>query len=80
MGPQRNGTNRSIVYFQVFPAHQSSMGGATTYAILGKDVEQMQAAAREAGEDVVKFNTYASSLGFVPRTVFKSRLTEYLNT
>ena len=77
---RETGLPRSMIYFQVFPAHQSSMGGATTYAIVGEEVKENQKVAQEAGKDIVKFNTYASSLGFVPRSVFRSRLLQYAKT
>jgi hypothetical protein len=70
-----------MVYFQVFPAHQGiGPGYATTYAIIGEAIREIEHAAEQAGKDLVKFNTYASSQGFTPRTVFESRLWEYVKT
>jgi hypothetical protein len=70
----------SLIYLQLFPAHQSSMGGATAYAILGDEVRRAQTAARDSGINIVNFNSYASSLGFVSRTGFVSRLSNYAET
>ena len=78
---KETGLSRSMVYFQVFPAHQGiGPGYATTYAIIGEAIREIEHAAEQAGKDLVKFNTYASSQGFTPRTVFESRLWEYVKT
>jgi len=75
---KETGLSRSMVYFQVFPAHQGiGPGYASTYAIIGEAIREIQNAAKAAGKDLVKFNTYASSQGFTPRTVFESRLRQY---
>lgn len=72
------GLSKSKVYFQVFPAHQGiGPGYASTYAIVGEAIREIQDSAKAAGKDLVKFNTYASSQGFAPRTVFESRLSSF---
>jgi len=72
------GLSKSMVYFQVFPAHQGiGPGYASTYAIVGEAIRGIQKAAKDAGKDLVKLNTYASSQGFTPRTIFESRLWDY---
>lgn len=77
----QTGLSKSMVYFQVFPAHQGiGPGYATTYAIIGEAIREIESAAKKAGKDLVKFNTYASSQGFPPRTVFESRLWNYVKT
>jgi len=40
----------------------------------------MQQLAERKGRDLVAFNTYASSMGFPPRSVFEERLEEYANS
>jgi hypothetical protein len=77
-GNKETGLSRSMVYFQVFPAHQGiGPGYASTYAIIGESIREIQERAVAAGKDLVKLNTYASSLGFAPRTVFESRLRDF---
>jgi hypothetical protein len=77
-GNKETGLSKSTVYFQVFPAHQGiGPGYASTYAIVGESIREIQKRAVTAGKDLVKLNTYASSLGFTPRTVFESRLREF---
>ena len=77
----KTGLSKSMVYFQVFPAHQSiGPGYATTYAIIGESIREIQKAAVSAGKDFVKFNTYACSQGFPPRTVWESRLWEFVKS
>jgi len=75
------GLSRSLIYHQVFPAHQGSGPGyASTYAIIGEAVAEMQQLAERKGRDPVAFNTYASSTGFPPRSVFEERLKEYADS
>jgi len=70
--------SKSLIYHQVFPAHQGNGPGyASTYAIIGEIVAEMQQLAERKGRDLVAFNTYASSMGFPPRSVFEERLKEY---
>ena len=77
-GNKETGLSKSMVYFQVFPAHQGiGPGYASTYAIIGESIREIQRSAVAAGKDLVKLNTYASSLGFAPRTVFESRLRDF---
>ncbi len=77
-GNKETGLSKSMVYFQVFPAHQGiGPGYASTYAIIGESIREIQKGAVAAGKDLVKLNTYASSLGFTPRTVFESRLRHF---
>jgi hypothetical protein len=77
-GNKQTGLSKSMVYFQVFPAHQGiGPGYASTYAIIGESIREIQQSAVAAGKDLLKLNTYASSLGFAPRTVFESRLRDF---
>lgn len=78
---KETGLSKSMVYFQVFPAHQGiGPGYATTYAIIGEAIREIENAATQAGKDLVKLNTYASSQGFAPRTIFESRLWKYVES
>ena len=77
-GNRKTGLSKSMVYFQLFPAHQGiAPGYASTYAIIGESIREIQKNAEAAGKDLVKLNTYASSLGFIARTVFESRLRQF---
>jgi hypothetical protein len=78
---KETGLSKSTIYFQVFPAHQGiGPGYASTYAIIGESIREIQHAAVTAGKDLVKFNTYASSQGETPRTIFESRLRAFANS
>lgn len=69
------GLSKSLVYHQVFPAHQGNGPGyASTYAILGESIADIQQEALRNGKDLRDFNTYACSLGFPPRSVFEQKL------
>jgi len=77
-GNKETGLSKSMVYFQLFPAHQGiAPGYASTYAIIGESIREIQKSAVAAGKDLVKLNTYASSLGFPARTIFESRLRDF---
>ncbi len=72
------GLSKSMVYHQVFPAHQGNGPGyASTYAILGESVATIQQEALRNGKKLVDFDTYACSLGFPPRSVFEQKLRTY---
>jgi len=72
------GLSKSLVYHQVFPAHQGNGPGyASTYAIVGESVANIQREALGRGKRLLDFNTYASSLGFPPRSVFEEKLRTY---
>jgi len=73
--------SKSLICHQVFPAHQGNGPGyASTYAIIGESVAEMQQLAERKGRDPVAFNTYASSMGFPPRSIFEERLKEYASS
>jgi hypothetical protein len=72
------GLSKSLVYHQVFPAHQGNGPGyASTYAILGESVADIQREALRNGKKLLDFDTYACSLGFPPRSVFEKKLRTY---
>lgn len=75
---KETGLSKSMVYHQVFPAHQGNGPGyASTYAILGESVATIQQEALRNGKKLVDFDTYACSLGFPPRSVFEEKLRAY---
>jgi len=77
-GNKETGLSKSMVYFQLFPAHQGiAPGYASTYAIIGESIREIQKDAVAAGKNLVKLNTYASSLGFTARTIFETKLREF---
>jgi hypothetical protein len=72
---RETGLSKSLVYHQVFPAHQGNGPGyASAYAILGESIANIQREAVGNGKDLLDFNTYACSLGFPPRSVFEDKL------
>lgn len=75
---RETGLSKNLVYHQVFPAHQGNGPGyASTYAILGESIADIQREALRNGKNLRDFNTYACSLGFPPRSVFEERLRAY---
>ena len=75
---RETGLSKSMVYHQVFPAHQGNGPGyASTYAILGQSIANIQQEALGNGKNLLGFNTYACSLGFPPRSVFEDKLRAY---
>jgi hypothetical protein len=75
---RETGLSKSLVYHQVFPAHQGNGPGyASTYAIVGESVANIQREALRSGKRLLDFNTYVSSLGFPPRSVFEEKLRTY---
>lgn len=72
---KETGLSKSLIYHQVFPAHQGNGPGyASTYAILGESIAEIQQEALRNGKNLLDFNTYACSLGFPPRSVFEYKL------
>jgi hypothetical protein len=72
---RETGLSKSLVYHQVFPAHQGNGPGyASTYAILGESIANIQQEALGNGKNLLDFNTYACSLGFPPRSAFEDKL------
>jgi len=72
---RETGLSKSLVYHQVFPAHQGNGPGyASTYAILGESIANIQQEVLRNGKNMLDFNTYACSLGFPPRSAYESKL------
>ena len=75
---KRTGLAKSTVYHQLFPAHQGNGPGyASTYAIVGESIREIQNKVKRNGNSLVDFNTYACSMGFPARTIFEERLREF---
>jgi len=69
------GLERATVYYQLFPAHQIiGPGYASTYAIIGERIRELQQDALKRGKSLRDFNAYASSIGWPPKSVFESKL------
>jgi hypothetical protein len=72
---KRTGLEKATVYYQVFPAHQVlGPGYASTYAIIGERIREIQAAALRRGKSLREFNAFACSIGWPPKSVFEARL------
>jgi hypothetical protein len=75
---KKTGLSKSTAYFQLFPAHEGiGPGYASTYAIIGESIGEIQRKALKNGKSLLDFNTYACSMGFPARTIFEQRLEEY---
>ncbi|TLZ66906.1 MAG: hypothetical protein E6K06_02245 [Methanobacteriota archaeon] len=69
------GLERATVYYQLFPAHQViGPGYASTYAIIGERIREIQQEALKRGKSLRAFNGYASSIGWPPKSVFEAEL------
>jgi hypothetical protein len=72
---KKTGLSKSMVYHQLFPAHQGNGPGyASTYAIVGESIREIQNRAVRNGKSLLDFNTYACSMGFPARTIFEDKL------
>ncbi|TMI27993.1 hypothetical protein E6H30_02200 [Candidatus Bathyarchaeota archaeon] len=72
---KKTGVSKSMVYHELFPAHQGNGPGyASTYAIVGESIREIQDKAVRNGKKLLDFNTYACSMGFPARTIFEDRL------
>ncbi len=75
---KKTGLAKNTIYSQLFPAHQGNGPGyASTYAIIGESIREIQNKARRNGKNLLDFNTYACSMGFPARTIFEQRLREF---
>jgi hypothetical protein len=70
---QETGFTEKTIYDQIF-IFQESPGYAPCYSIAGMALRDIQEEAKRKGQDILKFNTIASSMGFPPRTIFEERL------
>jgi len=75
------GLERATVYYQLFPAHQIiGPGYASTYAIIGERIRELQQDALKRGKSLRDFNAYASSIGWPPKSVFESKLEAWVRS
>jgi hypothetical protein len=72
---KKTGLARRAVFYQIFPAHEGIFPGyATCYAVVGQDIRAAQKPLRGDPKKLVKFNAYASSMGYPPRSIYVKRL------
>jgi hypothetical protein len=75
------GLERATVYYQLFPAHQViGPGYASTYAIIGERIRELQQDALKRGKSLRDFNAYASSIGWPPKSVFEAKLDAWVRS
>jgi Bacterial protein of unknown function (DUF885) len=75
------GLERATVYYQLFPAHQViGPGYASTYAIIGERIRDLQQDALKRGKGLRAFNAYASSIGWPPKSVFEAKLEAWVRS
>lgn len=69
------GLEKATIYYNVFPAHQIlGAGYATTYAIIGERIREIQEEAAKRGIPLRDLNAYACSIGWPPKSVFEAKL------
>ncbi|MFB0501010.1 MAG: hypothetical protein ACETVP_00915 [Candidatus Bathyarchaeia archaeon] len=73
---EQTGLSKKMLYNEVF-TFQDSPGYAPCYCMAGEELRKIQSLAVEKGKSVIDFNTYVSSMGYTPRTVYEKRLREY---
>lgn len=76
---EKTGINRKLIFDQLFQ-FQEHPGYAPNYSMFGLSLEEIKKGLQKKIKDPnfsINFNTYVSSLGFPPRTVFEKRLSEY---
>jgi len=73
------GVERATVYNNVFPAHQIlGAGYASTYAMIGERIREIQERAAKRGIPLRDLNAFACSIGWPPKSVFEARLEEWV--
>jgi hypothetical protein len=78
---KKTGIPKRTVFYQIFPAHEGIFPGyATCYAVVGQDIRSVEKRLGKDAEKMVKFNAYASSMGYPARSIFIGRLTEYADS
>jgi hypothetical protein len=74
---EKSGLPQEHVYHQIFPAHEGQFPGyATCYAVVGQEIKEIQQKLKNR-KQLVKFNSYACSMGYPPRSIYINRLREY---
>ena len=75
---KKTGIPQRTVFYQIFPGHEGIFPGyATCYAVVGQDIRSVERSLGKDSEKMVKFNAYASSLGYPARSIFIGRLKKY---
>ena len=73
---EQTGLSKKMLYNEIF-TFQDSPGYAPCYCMAGEELRKIQSFALEKGKSVIDFNTYVSSMGYTPRTVYEKRLRKY---
>ncbi len=76
---KRTGIMKKTIFNQIF-IFQSMVGYAPVYSVVGQSLRRIQESVREAGKDMVDFNTYACSLGFAPRQMWEHKLRDWISS
>jgi hypothetical protein len=75
---KKTGLSRRTVFYQIFPAHEGIFPGyATCYAVVGQEIREIQKPFKDNSSKMVKFNAYACSLGYPPRSIYIRKLRNY---
>ncbi|MHB1908747.1 MAG: hypothetical protein ACYCQJ_07720 [Nitrososphaerales archaeon] len=75
---KKTGLSERTVFFQIFPAHEGIFPGyATCYAVVGQEIREIQKPFKDDRSKLVKFNSFACSMGYPARSVYSKRLKEY---
>ncbi len=75
---KRTGLSQRTVFYQLFPAHEGVFPGyATCYAVVGQDIKAIQRTIKSDRKKMVKFNSYACSMGYPARSIYTKRLKGY---
>jgi hypothetical protein len=73
--------SQRTVFYQIFPAHEGIFPGyATCYAVVGQEIREIQRPFKDDPKKMVKFNAYASSMGYPARSIYISRLKQFAET
>lgn len=70
------GLTKRFIFDQIF-LFQVRPGYAPCYCIVGNRIQEYQSKAKEHGKSQIDFNSYASSLGFIPRIIFEQKLKDF---
>ena len=69
------GLEKATVYYNVFPAHQIlGAGYASTYAIIGERIREIQEKAAKRNIPLRDLNAFASSIGWPPKSIYEAKL------
>jgi hypothetical protein len=74
---QRTGIDRRTMYYQLFLHQLNGPGYATSYAVIGQEIAAVERPLLRNGKKLVRLATYACSLGYPPRSIFRRRLREF---